>query len=136
MPQRRQPDGSPGQRHDRTFEAVAAVHIFAARGGHGDSGNLSCDRRTRPDSARSRRWCAAVILRRSHLDFREDVSAKSVEELSGLVRQSGGEAGGERRDRGPEFPATSDLEGERDSGQPLLGVHRRVARAADEDAPA
>ena len=115
--------------------------------GHGDTGNLSCDRRTRPDSARSRRWCAAVILRRSsagrsdevdlaHLDFRGDISAKSVEELSGLVRQGGGEAGGERRDRGPEFLATSDVEGERDSGQPLLGVHRRVARAADEDAPA
>jgi hypothetical protein len=55
---------------------------------------------------------------------------------SGLVRQGGGEAGGERRDRGPEFLAASDVEGERDSGQPLLGVHCRVAGAADEHAPA
>jgi len=37
-----------------------------------------------------------------------------------LVRQGGGQAGGERRDRGPEFLAASDVEGERDSGQPLL----------------
>ena len=29
-------------------------------------------------------------------------------ELSGLVRQGGGEAGGERRDHGPEFLATCD----------------------------
>ena len=37
-----------------------------------------------------------------------------------MVRQGGGQAGGERRDRGPEFLAASDVEGERDSGQPLL----------------
>src|SRR5271155_717559 len=69
----------------------------------------------------------AVRTRRQRRPFRA---------ASGLVRQGAGKAGGERRDRGPEFLATSDVEGERDSGQPLLGVHRRVARAADEHASA
>src|ERR1035438_5661342 len=97
-------------------------------------------------SARSAVRCAAVILRRSsagrsdqvdlaHLDFLGGISAKSVEELSGLVRQGGSETRGERRDRGAEFLAAIDVEGEWQSSQPLLGVHRRVARAADEHAP-
>lgn len=55
--------------------------------------------------------------------------------LSGLVRQGGSETCRERRDRGTEFLPAIDAEGERHARQPLLRVHRRIARAADEHAP-
>jgi len=49
-----------------------------------------------------------------------------------LVRQGGIETRSERRDRGTEFFPAMDAEGERHARQPLLRVHRRIARAADE----
>ncbi len=47
----------------------------------------------------------------------------------------GGEPLGDRGDGGRELRPTADPERERHPGQPLLRVHRRIARAADQHAP-